>query len=150
MSSKRKYANQIARAGAKVPAAGGWDPNPDMVPCGFAFSGALFITQQLGGVGSASQFRIEYSPDGPHVAAAAARWFVYQLVNPAITVLAGVGFAQSVDNWIVRLPTGNVSVLVELQGVKYARRIRIPFAEYGNTAAGQESTVSAELQLLAV
>lgn len=150
MSSKRKYASEIARAGAKVPAAGAFDPTPDVIPCGFAWSGALYIQQQLGGAGSASQFRIEFSPDGPNVAANVARWFNLALVNPAITVVAGVGFAQSIDTWIVRLPVGNVSLLVELPSIKYARRLRIPFAEYGNVAANQQSTVFAEIQLLAV
>jgi hypothetical protein len=137
----------LTRAGAKLPAAGAFDPTGPAVPCGWASAGTIYIDQQLGGVGSAAQYLVELSPDGEDTVAP--RWFIAGIDEGPGVVLVGVGLAVSEFRWIHRLESGTFRVSYPLPYLGGARQLRVRFAEWGNLAAGQEAIVEAFVVLRA-
>jgi len=137
----QKTPTQLVRATDKLPAGGLFDTTAPAIPCGASTGGVLYITQQLGGAGSAGQYLVELSPDGEE--SVTPRWYTALLSQGPGVVLAGVGLAVPQYRWIAPLESGTFLVSYPLPYLGGARQFRVRFAEYGNVAAGQQSTLGA-------
>jgi len=115
----------------KLSNTGAYTVGPE-VPCGWAKSGTLYLTQTQINVADFARFYVEVSSDGEDVATPL--WGFVMLVNPVIVVVAGAGFAQSTDTWLRDLPARNGTYSYTLPDLTSVRRLRVSIAEAGHVA----------------